>query len=153
MGFIRSSVRLNASITQGMRFFLIENQIEKWLGKAIKVENKLKGIYHLKLEDQGLFWESQTTILEKDFEKCIKFDMMSPETQKSNLVEVYFMPCKSKTNYCTEIHVMHYGLTDEEKVFFQGFWQRKLNDLRQLCNGDWVIEDRDLSLSALRSSF
>ena len=90
---------------------------------------------------------------EKDFEKRIKFGMMSPEAVKTGPVEVYFMPCTSETDYCTEIHVMHHDLSDEDQLFYKGFWQRKLNELRQLCNGDWVIEDRDLSLSALKSSF
>lgn len=152
MSFIRTKVRINASITQGMRFFLIESQVDKWLGRPLKVENKKEGIYHIEFQDQGRIWQSKSIILEKDFEKRIKFDMMSPE---ANLcpVEVYFMPCTSETDYCTEIHVMHHDLSDEDQVIFKGFWQRKLNDLRQLCNGDWVIEDRDLSLSALRSSF
>jgi len=152
MNFIREGTRLNASVGQGMRFFLIEKEINKWLGKSICVNNKVNQPYHIEFEHEGLKWESSTILLEKDFEKKIKFDMISPEAQKST-VEVYFMPCTSETEYCVEIHVMHYNLSQNEKEFFQGFWRSKLNDLRQIFNGDWVIEDRDLILSVLKSSF
>ncbi len=136
-----------------MRFFLIESQINKWLGVPLKVENKKSGQYHIKFQYEGKEWESDTLLLEKDFEKRIKFDMMGPEALKSGVVEVYFMPCTSETEYCTEIHVMHHDLSEDNKAWFKGFWQSKLNDLRQLCNDDWVIEDKDFCLSVLKSSF
>ena len=151
MNFIKEHVRLNASITQGMRFFLIESQIEKWLGTPVCVENKLGGKYHLQLSHGNDTWQSHTEILQKDFEKYIKFDMMSPEGSRTGPVEVYFMTCTSKTDYCTEIHVLHHGLSSDQLLFFKEFWKTKLNKLRYLCNGDWVIEDRDLILSVLKS--
>ena len=64
----------------------------------------------------------------------------------------------SKTEYCTEIHILHKGLKDNEegmnaKKFFEVFWEEKLNIIRKYFNGDWVIEDRDLVLSVLKGGF
>lgn len=142
-------VRLNASITQAMRFFLIEKEIEKWFGHAIQVENKKNGPYHLEFSHNGIDFKSQTIILEKDFERRIKFDMMTPGLNKTS-VEIFFMPCTSKTEYCTEIHVLHREVQEAEQAFFQSFWETKLDVLRTYFNKDWVIEDRDLVLSVLK---
>jgi hypothetical protein len=142
-------VRLNASITQAMRFFLIGKEINKWFGESILVENKKGGVYHLKFKHQDVTFESQTILLEKDFERRIKFDMMTPGLNASS-VEVFFMPCTSKTTYCTEIHVVHRDVMEEEQEFLESFWLDKLDALRQYFNEDWVIEDRDLVLSVLK---
>lgn len=152
MQFIHDKVRLNASITQSMRFFLIGREIDKWLGKAVAAENKIGGIYHLELEHEDHKWSSETTILEKDFERLFKFEFVTPKGILT-LVEVFFMPCTSKTEYCTEIHLMHKGVSSEEEAFIQSFWHDKLNLLRQIFNKDWIIEDRDLVLSVLKGGY
>jgi hypothetical protein len=146
MKFIHEKVRLNASITQAMRFFLIGREIEKWFGQPIAVENKLGGRYAIEFTHSEKTWVSDTSILEKDFEKKLKFDMMTSDGS-SSYVEVYFMPCTSETEYCTEIHIMHKLCEDD---LMKSFWKDKLNQLRVLTNGDWVIEDRDLVLSTLK---
>lgn len=142
-------VRLNASITQAMRFFLIEREVEKWFASKASIENKKLGKYHLEFSQNGVNFISHTIILEKDFERRLKFDMMTPGLNKTS-VEIFFMPCTSKTEYCTEIHVLHRDLVEEEELFFQSFWENKLDVLRAYFNKDWVIEDRDLVLSVLK---
>jgi len=151
--FIHKKVRLNASITQAMRFFLIEKENMKWLSEVAVIENKVKGKYSLNLSHQGLNWKSETSILQKDFEKLIKFDMITPEAFQSGPVEVNFMPCTTDTEYCTEIHIIHRGVPEEEQNFMSKFWDEKLNLLREYFNKDWIIEDRDLVLSVLKGSF
>lgn len=152
MKFIHKKVRLNASITQAMRFFLIEKEVMKWLGNA-QIDNKNGGIYHLELQHHDKKWSSHTTILEKSFERLIKFDMITPEAQISGPVEVNFMPCTSKTEYCTEIHLIHRNVPDQEQNIMDEFWSEKLDNLRVYFNKDWHIEDRDLVLSVLKGGF
>lgn len=150
MSFIHKMVRLNASMTQAMRFFLIEKSIEKWMAEPIQVENKSKGQYQLNLTFQGQTWESKGLILDKQFERSIQFTFFE-SNQHQSFVEVFFMPCTSKTEYCTEIHLIHKESSDMD--FMHRFWDEKLNELRKLFNDDWVIEDRDLVLSTLRGGF
>lgn len=150
MSFIHVKVRLNASMTQAMRFFLIEGSLEKWLGKPIKVENKLNGQYWMSLSFQDLKWESKGFILDKQFERSIKISFFESNSHQST-VEIFFMPCTSKTTYCTEIHLIHKDVKDMD--FIQKFWEEKCNILRENFNGSWVIEDRDLVLSTLKGGF
>jgi len=152
MKFIHKKIRLNASITQAMRFFLVEKEVSKWLGNA-QIDNKIGGNYNIDLEHNDKNWSSHTTILEKSFERLLKFDMMSPEAQISGPVEVNFMPCTTKTDYCTEIHLIHRNVPDQEQLIMDNFWTTKLDKLRQHFNGDWHIEDRDLVLSVLKGGF
>lgn len=152
MNFIHKTVRLNASITQSMRFFLIEKEVSKWLGTA-KIDNKINGQYTLTLSFEDSQWISETKILEKTFERLLKFDMITPGAKLSGPVEVHFMSCTSKTEYCTEIHLIHRNVAHDEQGFMARFWESKLNDLRAHFNGQWVIEDRDLILSDLKGSF
>jgi len=152
MKFIHKKVRLNASITQAMRFFLIEKEVTKWLGNA-QIDNKIGGFYNIEFAYNDKKWSSHTTILEKSFERLIKFDMITPGAQKSGPVEVNFMPCTTKTEYCTEIHLIHRNVPDQEQSVMENFWNEKLNQLRQHFNDDWIIEDRDLVLSILRGGF
>lgn len=151
MSFIHKKVRLNASITQAMRFFLIDREVSKWLGQAT-IDNKVGGRYALTLSYDDKKWTSETTILEKDFERLIKFDMITPGSE-SALVEINFMPCTSKTEYCTEIHLIHRNVPENEQNYMSAFWDEKLDILRQYFNKDWVIEDRDLVLSVLKGGF
>ncbi len=152
MNFIHEKIRINASITQAMRFFLIEKEVSKWLGEAT-IENKETGQYKLNLTFDDVNWTSDTTILKKSFERLIKFDMITPGALLSGPVEVNFMPCTSKTEYCTEIHLIHRNVPDNEQEMMSNFWHHKLNHLRKRFNGDWIIEDRDLVLSVLKGGF
>jgi len=149
MNFLHKKVRLNASITQAMRFFLINKEVEKWLGRA-SIDNKEGGQYKLDLNFEDQAWTSDTTILEKSFERLIKFDMITPGASLSGPVEINFMPCTSETEYCTEIHLIHRNLPDSEQALMSKFWDQKLNHLRKYFNGDWIIEDRDMILSVLK---
>lgn len=153
MKFIHQKVRINASITQAMRFFLIEKEMNKWFTEKAVVESKKGGLYHLDLSFNEKTWQSHTILLKKDFERMIKFDMITPEAFQSGPVEVNFMPCTSKTEYCTEIHLVHKNIPQDEQNEMNDFWATKLGKLRQIFNGDWVIEDRDLILSVLKGSF
>lgn len=152
MAFIHHQVRLNASMTQSMRFFLIEKEIEKWFGSVVTIENKKNGRYHLNFTYQEVNWTSDSIILEKDFERRLKFDMITPEAFRTE-VELFFMPCTHKTEYCTEIHLVHKNVPENEHDFILGFWHEKFNNIRTYFNKDWIIEDRDLVLSVLKGSF
>ncbi|WP_240839389.1 SRPBCC domain-containing protein [Acidaminobacter sp. JC074] len=142
---------MNASITQSMRFFLIEKEVAKWLGQAT-IENKTGGKYLLNLEFEDKRWASDTVLLEKVFESRLKFDMITAEAKLPSSVEFNFMPCTSKTEYCTEIHLIHRN-TGEDQDIMSRFWDEKLDKLRKHFNNDWVIEDRDLVLSVLKGGF
>jgi len=149
--FIHKKVRLNASITQSMRFFLIDKEVAKWLGDST-IDSKKGGRFMLNLEFEDKTWVSDTILLEKVFERLIKFDMITAEANLPSSVEINFMPCTSKTEYCTEIHLVHRN-TKDEQAFMSRFWDEKLDKLRKYFNNDWIIEDRDLVLSDLKGGF
>lgn len=153
MNFIHLSVRLNTSITQSMRSFLIEKEVEKWLGTNVSIENKVGGSYNIKVVFENVEFESKSIILNKEFEKLIKLEFDIPKEymieNKKSIVDINFMQCAEETEYCTEIHILHKGVENE---FFKRFWNQKLNILRKKYNGDWVIEDRELNLSMLKGS-
>ena len=85
-------------------------------------------------------------------------------------VVLHMMLCASRTQYCTEIHVVAYPDSERFHQEVQGDpasetarihqwqadtlaqWKRRLENLRKCVNGDWVIEDRDLNRSVLLKS-
>ncbi len=154
--FVHQYTRLNTTITQSIRYFLIEKEVNKWFGDVINIENKTGGSFNLKLSFEDNSWISNSIIIEKEFEKLLKLDFQVPESMKQffeySVVDIFFMLGTAKTEYCTEIHVIHKGfLLDENTLeFFNRFWKEKLEVLRKHFNGDWIIEDRDLILSVLK---
>jgi hypothetical protein len=78
-------------------------------------------------------------------------------------LEFHMMPCASRTQYCTEIHLMIFpdprevsDQEDEGRQYWRRatalFWKDRLEALRRCVNGDWVIEDKDLNRSILLRS-
>lgn len=157
--FIHKSVRLSCDINRAMRMFLIESNAEKWLGN-VAIENKVGGnfLFDLQIGDEILSLK-QSKIIAKEFEKLIRINMCMPEVIKGafvegdSILELNFMQGASRTEYCTEIHLIQKNFKSESgeeiRHGFEVFWTNKLEQLRELINGDWVIEDRDLNRSIL----
>lgn len=157
--FIHKSVRLSCDINRAMRMFLVETNVRKWLDGA-SVEHKIGGnfMFDIQLSDEVISL-SQGTIISKEFEKLIKIKIRVPDKMRTAFIEEYsviefnFMQGTSRTEFCTEIHLLHRGLNPESSGDYIGeletFWANKMEKLRYLMNGDWVIEDRDLNRSFL----
>lgn len=80
---------------------------------------------------------------------------MNVESGQAVPVEIRSMKCTSLTEYCSEIHVMQSGFdeTPEDEGLrdaYSALWQEKLDSLRRLVNGNWIIEDRDLTMDVFR---
>jgi len=69
---------------------------------------------------------------------------------------VRFMPCRSDTEFCTEIHLIfkHVSrlLSEEEYGYFSDFFEAFLENVRLYQNKEWVIQDADLNMSYLKGS-
>jgi hypothetical protein len=67
------------------------------------------------------------------------------------------MKCTSKTEYCTEVHLIvatldGTALSDDVEKAWKAKAAQLIEQLRAHYNKDWVILDADLSLSQLRGS-
>ncbi|MDO9591891.1 MAG: hypothetical protein Q7I98_01715 [Erysipelotrichaceae bacterium] len=78
-------------------------------------------------------------------------------------LEFNLMQCATRTLYCSEIHLMVYPQVegssnqspadvDAWRTETKAYWTSRLEALRVCVNGDWVIEDRDLTRSILKGS-
>ena len=157
--FVHESVRLSCDLNRAMRMFLIQSLAEKWLGD-VKIENKIGGTFQFKMIiDQNEIEIEDAEILEKKIERFIKIRVKVPKQfenfflEENSIIEINFMQGTSRTEFCTEIHLLQKGFKDEEsdkiRYDFGMYWANKLELLRQEINGDWVIEDRDLNRSYL----
>jgi len=146
-----------------MRFFTVQNMAEKWL-ESPEIENKIEGIFHMDVKCGDMVkdknWKGR--IRKKEFEKrlIVEFAFESKiDAFTSNQVtmEVNFMRSASRTEFCTDIHVILKGFcdTEEGRMLRDGlaeYWRQRLEVLRALVNGNWVIGDNDLSHSSLLGS-
>jgi len=159
--FLHTSMRLNSDLRKAYRLFTLTEELEKWFAKEIKgslADNEpLSGTFtELKLQFDNLTVESTVP---KEFIK-FKFpvlltDQVSLELANEFLVEIKFMQCTTDTEYCTEIHLMQHGFGDTEestqiREIYLNFWKTKLETLREMVNGSWVIKDSELTLKCLQ---
>ncbi len=125
--FIHKSVRLNTFIEDSIRYFTLETKMKKWLDDVYiddttyKISDKIVG----SIEEIS------------DHRVVIKLE--------EGFLTINFMQCTYKTEYCTEIHIIH-EIDDKDMSLF---WDMKLDDLRRIFNKDWIIQDEELTLSIL----
>lgn len=146
--FIRESTRLYSDLGGAFRKFTVEKEAKKWMGDNVFVDLKDR-ISFVRLVEGYKFiisWPIQSF----EREKNLKVNWNSGKLKGD--VDILFMNCKQSTEYCTEVQVMHRGvssLSDEELRVYKAFWKDYLESIRALCNKDWIIEDKDLSSSIL----
>lgn len=152
--FIHKSVRLNCDLTMAYRYFVVDKLLAKWISESAEVDLK-KSIYDIKCSDID-FTGSKV----KDFnrEEILFIELNSNrfgENSKPKTLEINFMKCTSKTEFCSEIHLVHKGFedkNDEDYMFYDKFWSESFEKLRFLHNKDWFISDKDLTLGILQGS-
>lgn len=160
--FLHQSVRLACDLNRAMALFTRESLVEKWLDHP-KIVNKVGGQYSFDLTIDNQPMTLTGKIVKKTFEKQVVVALESTENQLAQwfangiILEVNLMMSASRTEYCTDVHLIQRGFEDDENGHkardkFIGFWQEKLEVLRQEINGDWVIDDKELSYSSLMGS-
>jgi len=162
--FIHVSTRLYCDLNAAQRMFLIGAKLEKWLCTKAEVENKTNGKFDVLIDTKSGSWDTAgSVIVEKEYERLIKIRMKLPErfavgfvSDEASVVEINFMQGTSRTEYCTEVHLIHRGFEDSDegekaREGLKELWEEALEKLRAEINGDWVIEDRDLTQSCLNN--
>lgn len=154
--WIHKSIRLSCDIARAYRFFTRKDVLEKSSGHVANIDLKKEGSYTI--SDKDGEWSNRGTVIfsferEKHLFILWKDSLFPKEVYKANF---YFMPCRSDTEYCTEIHLVFCNenrpLTQEENTCFSNRFGNWMEDIRKHVNGDWIIQDKDLSLSWLRGS-
>ncbi len=125
--FLHKSVRLNTFIEDSIRYFTLASKMSKWLDDITVDDVK----YKISDKINGSIEEIS------DNRVVIKLE--------NSFLRIHFMQCTYKTEYCTEIHIIHE--TDDEEISL--FWDDKLDKLRRIFNRDWIIQDEELTLSIL----
>lgn len=132
--FIRVDVRLYTDLNRAHRHLYRPELLTTWNQEAPHEGEVVFGGWIHRLETN-------------EREKRLVFRRMEDGAE----VEVLTMPCTSRTEYCTHVHlVLHREMTGEEAERERTFYAEILEELRRKINGDWVIKDADLSLSILR---
>ncbi|MBS7527271.1 hypothetical protein KHM83_11320 [Fusibacter paucivorans] len=140
MNFLRVSTRLFCDVYEAFRGLTKDSRMTAWAGKSEAIvrigEIEFKMSIDLEVPNERVEWVLPDEGLR------LTFNMMK---------------CTSKTEYCTEVHLVVASLDGEALSDEVGkVWQRNANQLmeqlRAHYNKDWVILDTDLSLSQLRGS-
>lgn len=160
MQFIHESTRLACDANRAFRFFTMPERMTKWLGGELTVNLKKEGQYTLKVPfKQGTEILDTTGSLVETYSReetlqVLWCDSLHP-TERYHF-ELKWMPCRSDTEYCTEIHLIfkhaNRALNSQEAEFYSLFYKEMFEKLRAYVNKDWIISDSDLSLSILRGS-
>lgn len=154
--FIHASVRLNTDLGRVTRLFSQPSHMTRWLCGQAEV---IQGGSVIKLKDlnePGDHWEWHIDEIVR--EKLISArcsDFLHQDENNLFPLEIQLMKCTSLTEYCSEIHVIQRGFDISEagdalRSDYLDFWKAKLENLRSLINGKWIIEDRDLSLDIFK---
>lgn len=154
--FLHASVRLNTDLGRATRLFSQPAQMTRWLcGQAEVIQDGsviiLRG---MNMHEDHWEWHLEEIIREKLISaRCSNF--LRPDENSWFSLEIQLMKCTSLTEYCSEIHVMQRGFDNSEagdalRSDYLDFWKAKLETLRSLINGKWIIEDRDLSLDIFK---
>jgi len=149
--FIHTRIRLFCELHRAQRWLTHEDFMARWLKDEmnqleitdIEPREKIVGFWN-SMDDQG--------------------------NSLKDPVEFHLMTCASKTQYCSEIHLVVHpdparfgqrlgGMNEPEHQKIEAWrqaalviWKQRLESLRQCVNGDWVIEDRDLNRGVLLKS-
>lgn len=159
MQFVHKSTRLSCDLGRAFRYFTAPVLMEKWMGQNAKVDLKVGGQYALSIDLDEIECKLDTSgssIKAYDREKLleVKWEDTLSKGESYDLT-VRFMPCRSDTEYCSEIHLMfkhnlRSGLTEEEVKIYNNVFEALLERIRKCQNKDWVIKDSDLTMSWLK---
>lgn len=125
--FIRRKTRLNTDVINALRMLSSPERIEKWTTSIPD--------YIDKRNDNHIIWRFDDS----------KF--------KDLIFEFHLMQCTQKTEYCTEIQLLlktsdSYGSPEESSIEKA---EKILEDIRFKFNQSWIIEDKDLNSSLLKT--
>lgn len=158
MQFLHKSTRLSCDLGRAFRFLTAPAMIEKWAGSKSEITLKKGGDYTLNMEfeAQGIqFCTAGSSIIEYEREKILQVLWKDSIHQNESYdMTIRFMPCRSDTEYCSELHLMfkhnERALNEDEIGVYDSVFATLLEMLRQYQNKDWIIQDSDLSMSWLR---
>ncbi len=123
MNFLRHQTRIMADVYRAYRFLTVPEAVGKWCKRSYEVLERMPY--------EQVIWRvtgSDGVTLSLSF---------------------HLMKCASKTEYCTEIHVV----TTTDAANLEGYKdevEQLLEMLRVYFNKTWVILDTDLTASQLR---
>ena len=155
MQFIHKSTRLSCDLGRAFRFLTRPEMLTKWSGYQASIDLKVDGSYDL-VSQEGL--NTKGSLIKKyEREKLVQIcwkDTYNPNDTYE--LTIQFMPCKSDTEYCSELHLMFKNvnrkLEKEESTLYSELFASMFEKLRHYQNKDWVIQDSDLSMSYLTGS-
>lgn len=143
--FIHQSTRVNSEIFMAFQMFTKKEKIELWLCDEASVEDNK---FEIQMNHEEFTFNNKGSSIQS-IERDKKI-VLAWQDEEASIVEINFMQCTSRTKFCTEIHVVHRNIENEEKKqFYKQFWQEALDALRYYYNKDWVITDRELTLTKL----
>jgi hypothetical protein len=140
MNFLRVSTRLFCDVYEAFRGLTKDSRMTAWAGKTgqtVRIgENEFEMTIVSEVPYERVEWVLPNEALR------LTFNMMK---------------CTSKTEYCTEVHLIVAPLdgevlSDAVEKDWKTSAPQLLEQLRAHYNKDWVILDSDLSLSQLRGS-
>lgn len=154
--FLHTSVRLNTDLGRATRFFSQPVQMTRWLCSNIEAapDGTVLSLVEVINSEDRWEWCFEEIKREKSIRlQCSNF--LQPDESAWFPLEIQLMKCTSLTEYCSEIHVIQHGFEESEpsnllRSQYLELWKTKLEALRVLVNGKWIIEDRDLSLDMFK---
>ena len=148
--FIHKFTRLNCDLTMAYRYFVVNKLANLWLGGECEIDLKKKK-FDFKTGDRNHY---SSSVVDFNREEILVIRLADDSSDKDMTIEVNFMKCSSRTEFCTEIHLVHKGfdIKDEDYKYYENHWGLALDKLREIHNKDWIISDNDLSLGILQGS-
>ncbi len=154
--FLHTSVRLNTDLGRATRFFTHPDQLQRWFCEKadLSPDGKEMKLGSISMPDDSWTWLFESVQRERHILLTCP-DLFHKIENGSFAVEVQLMKCTSLTEYCSEIHILQRGFdasaeADALRACYGELWTQKLEALRTLVNGKWIIEDRDLTLEIFR---
>ncbi|MCD4713280.1 MAG: hypothetical protein K8R73_08365 [Clostridiales bacterium] len=125
--FIRRKTRLNTDVINALRMLSSIERIQKW---TTDIPEHIE-----KMTDNHVVWKYD------DFDK------------QSIIFEFYLMQCTQKTEYCTEIQLLLKTIDEKEPPNESATHKAEsvLENIRFKFNQSWIIEDKDLNSSLLKT--
>jgi len=153
--FLHQSTRLNIDTDRTWRYFRQPDHMMRWLALQITESKAPDGLLLEGYNDSITTW--QWTVSGGNKRKLLIYtipDVLSGNLERTFSLEIHIMMAASRTEYCTDVHLLQKGFEDSEedhglRALYNSFWTEKLEVLRQRINGDWVISDADLTRSSL----
>lgn len=154
--FIHTSVRLNTDLGRATRFVSNPEQLAKWLCDRTETSADSTRLLLAGVNNPEDCWNWHFEEIRREKMVIITCgDLFDSHESHSFTLEIQLMKCTSRTEYCSEIHIIQRGFDDSEaddglRSMYAELWKVKLEVLRTLVNGKWVIQDRDLTLDMFR---